>query len=72
MLGEMSLARGGTAVNMVHKVSNNPDYISFSALSIDTIEKRIYRTSYGLFLRYDGSNSQADRTTVFDYDFSKK
>ena len=72
MLGEMSLARGGTAVNMVHKVSYNPDYISFSALSIDTIEKRIYRTSYGLFLRYDGSNSQADRTTVFDYDFSKK
>lgn len=72
MLGEMSLARGGTAVNMVHKVAYNPDYISFSALSIDTIEKRIYRTSYGLFLRYDGSNSQADRTTVFDYDFSKK
>ena len=72
MLGEMWLARGGTAVNMVHKVSYNPDYISFSALSIDTIEKRIYRTSYGLFLRYDGSNSQADRTTVFDYDFSKK
>lgn len=72
MLGEMSLARGGTAVNMVHKVSYNPDYISFSVLSVDTLEKKIYRTSYGLFLRYDGSNSQADRTTVFDYNFSKK
>ena len=69
MLGEMSLARGGTAVNMVYKEGYNPDYISFSALSIDTIEKRIYRTSYGAFLRYDKSNSIANRTMVFDYDF---
>ena len=69
MLGEMSLARGGTAVNMVYKESYNHDYISFSALSIDTIEKRIYRTSYGAFLRYDKSNSIANRTMVFDYDF---
>lgn len=67
MLGEMSLARGGTAVNMVHKVGYDPNYISFSVLNIDTIEKRIYRTSYGSFLRYDKSNSVIDRTTVFDY-----
>lgn len=70
MLGEMSLSRGGTAVNMVHKVGYDPNYISFSVLSIDTIEKRIYRTSYGSFLRYDKSNSAADRTVVFDYDLN--
>lgn len=69
MLGEMSLTRGGTAVNMVYKAGYNPDYISFSALNIDTIEKKIYRTSYGAFLRYDKSNSMADRTTVFSYEF---
>lgn len=69
MLGEMSLTRGGTAVNMVYKEGYNPDYISFSALNIDTIEKKIYRTSYGIFLRYDKSNSMTDRTTVFSYEF---
>ena len=72
MLGEMSLSRGGTAVNMVYKDHSSPIYSAFSTLCIDTIEKRIYRISFGPFLRYDRSNSFADRTMVFNYDFREK
>ena len=72
MLGEMSLSSGGTAVNMVYKDQNNPIYAAFSVLCIDTIEKKIYRVSYGPFLRYDHSNSLADRTMTFEYDFRNK
>jgi hypothetical protein len=72
MLGEMSLSSNGTAVNMVYKDQNSPIYSAFSTLCIDTIEKKIYRVSFGPYLRHDKSNSLSDRTTVFDYDFSKK
>ena len=72
MLGEMSLSSIGTAVNMVYKNQNSPIYSAFSTLCIDTIEKKIYRISYGPYLRYDKSNSLADRTMVFDYDLSEK
>ena len=72
MLGEMSLSSGGTAVNMVYKDQNNPIYSAFSTLCIDTIEKKIYRISFGPYLRYDKSNSLADRTMVFDYDLREK
>ena len=72
MLGEMSLSSGGTAVNMVYKDQNNPIYSAFSTLCIDTIEKKIYRVSFGPFLRYDKTNSLADRTMVFDYDLREK
>lgn len=72
MLGEMSLSSIGTAVNMVYKDQNTPIYSAFSALCIDTIEKKIYRISYGPYLRYDKSNSLAERTMVFDYDWEKK
>ena len=71
MLGEMSLSSGGTAVNMVYKDQNHPIYSAFSLLCIDTIEKKIYRVSFGPFLRYDKSNSLEDRTMVFDYDLNK-
>ena len=69
MLGEMSLSSNGTAVNMVYKDQNSPIYSAFSTLCIDTIEKKIYRVSFGPYLRHDKSNSLSDRTMVFDYDF---
>ena len=72
MLGEMSLSSNGTAVNMVYKDQNSPIYSAFSTLCIDTIEKKIYRVSFGPYLRHDKSNSLSDRTMVFDYDFSEK
>ena len=72
MLGEMSLSSNGTAVNMVYKDQNTPVYSAFSTLCIDTHEKKIYRVAFGPYLRHDKSNSLSDRTTVFDYDFSKK
>ena len=72
MLGEMSLSSNGTAVNMVYKDQNTPVYSAFSTLCIDTIEKKIYRISFGPYLRYDKSNSLSDRTMVFNYDLSKK
>ena len=72
MLGEMSLSSGGTAVNMVYKDQNSPIYSAFSTLCIDTIEKKIYRISFGPYLRYDKSNSLADRTMVFNYDLREK
>ena len=72
MLGEMSLSSIGTAVNMVYKNQNSPIYSAFSTLCIDTIEKKIYRISYGPYLRYDKSNSLADRTMVFNYDLREK
>ena len=72
MLGEMSLSSNGTAVNMVYKDQNTPVYSAFSTLCIDTIEKKIYRVSFGPYLRHDKSNSLSDRTMVFDYDLSEK
>jgi len=72
MLGEMSLSSGGTAVNMVYKDQDSPIYSAFSTLCIDTIEKKIYRISFGPFLRYDKSNSLSDRTIVFNYDLREK
>ena len=72
MLGEMSLSSNGTAVNMVYKDQNSPIYSAFSTLCIDTIEKKIYRVSFGPYLRHDKSNSLSDRTMVFDYDLSEK
>ena len=72
MLGEMSLSSNGTAVNMVYKDQNSPVYSAFSTLCIDTIEKKIYRVSFGPYLRHDKSNSLSDRTMVFDYDLSGK
>ena len=72
MLGEMSLSSNGTAVNMVYKDQNSPVYSAFSTLCIDTIEKKIYRVSFGPYLRHDKSNSLSDRTMVFNYDLSGK
>ena len=72
MLGEMSLSSNGTAVNMVYKDQNTPVYSAFSTLCIDTLEKKIYRVSFGPYLRNDKSNSLSDRTMVFDYDLSGK
>ena len=72
MLGEMSLSSNGTAVNMVYKDQNTPVYSAFSTLCIDTIEKKIYRVSFGPYLRHDKSNSLSDRTMVFDYDLREE
>ena len=72
MLGEMSLSSNGTAVNMVYKDQNSPIYSAFSTLCIDTLEKKIYRVSFGPYLRHDKCNSLSDRTMVVDYDLSGK
>ena len=49
---------------MVYKDQNSPIYSAFSTLCIDTIEKKIYRVSFGPYLRHDKSNSLSDRTMV--------
>lgn len=63
MLGEAALGVDGIILNKVRKHNQ----ASFSALNIDTIEKCIYRTSYGAYLKYDGSNSR--RTEKLSYRF---
>jgi len=67
MLGEASLSGVGTALNKVCQPRGTINQPAFSALSIDTIEKCIYRTSYGAYLKYDGSNSR--RTEKINYKF---
>lgn len=67
MLGEAALGGVGTALNKVYQQCGTVNEVAFSALSIDTIEKCIYRTSYGAYLKCDGSNSR--RTEKFSYVF---
>lgn len=65
MLGEANLSISGTALCKIHVTPNSPHQIAFSALMIDTVEKAIYRVSYGAYLNYDKSNSS--RTGKFPY-----
>lgn len=67
MLGEAALGTYGNALNKVYRNSGTINEIEFSALEIDTIEKTIYRVSYGAYLKYDGSNNVTNRTTIFNY-----
>jgi len=67
MLGEASLGGHGTALNKVYQPKGTVNQPTFSALSIDTFEKCIYRTSYGAYLKCDGSNSR--RTERISYGF---
>ena len=67
MLGEAALGTYGNALNKVYRNTGTINEIEFSALEIDTIEKTIYRVSYGAYLKYDGSNNVTNRTTIFNY-----
>lgn len=67
MLGEAAIGGVGTLLNKVSQPSGTVNEVAFSALIIDTIEKCIYRTSYGAYLKYDGSNSR--RTEKIPYVF---
>ncbi len=67
MLGEASLGSQGTALNKAYQPHGTVNQPAFSALNIDVIEGCIYRTSYGAYLHYDGSNSR--RTEKFSYRF---
>lgn len=67
MLGEAALGTYGNALNKVYRNKGTINEIEFSALEIDTIEKTIYRVSYGAYLKYDGSNNVTNRTTIFNY-----
>lgn len=67
MLGEAALGTYGNALNKAYRKSGTINGIAFSALEIDTIEKTIYRVSYGSYLNYDKSNSE--RTTKLKYRF---
>ena len=68
MLGETAVGVNGIALNKVYKESGTINDIAFSALEVDTVEKAVYRVSYGAYLNYDKSNSE--RTTKIPYRFS--
>lgn len=67
MLGESALGTYGNALNKVYRETGTINEIEFSALEIDTIEKMIYRVSYGAYLKYDKTNNIADRTKKISY-----
>lgn len=67
MLGEAAIGVNGTLLNKVYRPGGKDSIPAFSALSIDTIEKCIYRISYGAYLKYDGSNDK--RTEKISYRF---
>lgn len=67
MLGEAALGVNGTIMDKVHRPNGDANLPRFSALSIDAIEKCIYRISYGPYLHYDGSNDK--RTVKLSYKF---
>lgn len=68
MLCEDSSGQQGTAVNRVYKHFGTVSGIAFSVLSIDMDEKKIYRTSYGVYKKCNDPTVQ--QTQVFNYDFS--
>ena len=67
MLGEQSIGWRGAALDKINKEVEAYNNIGFSLLEIDNIEKTIYRTSYGAYLRYDGTTSS--RTEKIPYRF---
>lgn len=67
MLGESALGTYGNALNKVYREPGTINEIEFSALEIDTVEKTIYRVSYGAFLKYDKTNLNSDRTKKIPY-----
>lgn len=65
MVMEDTLGNIGTAFSRVAMVANTVNNIAFSMLSIDGVQRKIYRTAYGRFL---GSNDpQKGRVSVIDY-----
>jgi len=67
MLGESALGAFGNALNKVYRDPGTINEIEFSAIEIDTIEKTIYRVSYGAFLKYDKTNNISERTKKISY-----
>lgn len=68
MVGETSLGANGTALNKSYKIPNTINEIAFSALSIDTREKAIYRISYGAYKHYDVTNTQRVEKITYNFD----
>lgn len=70
MLGEAAISTYGNALNKAYREPNTVNNIAFSMLSIDTVEKCIYRVAYGSYLNYDGSNDVTNRVKKFSYIFT--
>ena len=69
MLGEAALGTYGNALNKAYRYSGTINEIAFSTISIDPIEKAVYRVAYGSFLNYDKSNDVTDRVLKMSYRF---
>lgn len=67
MLGEAALGAYGNALNKAYRYPNSVNDIACSMLQVDTIEKCIYRVSYGSFMPYDGT--PVSRITKIPYRF---
>lgn len=67
MLGEAAISVYGNALNKAYREPNTVNNIAFSMLSIDTVEKCIYRVAYGSYLNYDGTNNVTNRIKKFSY-----
>lgn len=70
MLCEDSSGQNGVALNRVYKRFGTIADNAFSCLSIDMDEKKIYRTSYGVYKKC--SDPTVEQTQVFSYDFSNE
>lgn len=69
MLGESALCQSGVGLNKVFREPNTVNSIECSVLEIDTVQKCIYRVSYGAFLKYDASNNECNRVTKLNYNY---
>lgn len=67
MLGEAAISVYGNALNKAYREPSTVNNIAFSMLSIDTVEKCIYRVAYGSYLNYDGTNNVTNRVKKFSY-----
>ena len=65
MLGEAALGAYGNALNKAYRYPNSVNDIACSVLEVDTVEKCIYRVSYGSYMPYDGT--QVSRITKIPY-----
>ena len=55
MLGEAALGAYGNALNKAYRYPDSINDIACSMIEVDTVEKCIYRVSYGSYLPYDGT-----------------
>lgn len=67
MLGEAALGAYGNALNKAYRYPGSVNDIACSALEIDTVEKCVYRVSYGSYMSYDAA--PVSRITKIPYRF---